>query len=60
MKCENWNCWKEGIELALKVIFVAVFTWGVISAVCCMDGCSKTESGCCKTSVVEGKSCSKK
>ena len=60
MKCDNWNCWKEVIELALKVIFVAVFTWGVISALCCMDSCGDKQSGCCKTTVVEGKSCCKK
>ena len=37
MKCENWNCWKDCIDLALKAIFVAVFTWGVCSMVCCMS-----------------------
>ena len=39
MKCENWNCWKDCIDLALKAIFVAVFTWGVCSMVCCMSSC---------------------
>ena len=58
MKCENWSCWKECIELALKVIFVGVFTWGVMSAVCCMDSCSSSKSSCCKTASVEaGKPC---
>ena len=60
MKCDNWNCWKEGIELALKVVFVAVFTWGVMSAVCCMSSCDSSTSCCKTTAVAEGKSCSKK
>ncbi len=59
MKCENWSCWKECIELALKVIFVGVFAWGVMSAVCCMDSCSSSKSCCSKTASVEtGKPCS--
>ena len=49
MKCENWSCWKECIELCLKVIFVGVFTYGVMSAVCCMSSCSKSQTTCCKT-----------
>tara|TARA_B100001175_G_scaffold145041_1_gene123178 strand:+ start:387 stop:572 length:186 start_codon:yes stop_codon:yes gene_type:complete len=58
MKCENWSCWKDCIELALKVIFVGVFTWGVMSAVCCMSSCGSKDS-CCKTTAVEaGKPCS--
>ncbi len=58
MKCENWSCWKECIELALKVIFVGVFAWGVMSAVCCMDSCS-SKASCSKTASVEtGKPCS--
>ena len=47
MKCENWNCWKDCIDLALKAIFVAVFTWGVCSMVCCMSSCDTTKS--CET-----------
>tara|TARA_Y100000590_G_scaffold426489_1_gene535630 strand:- start:323 stop:508 length:186 start_codon:yes stop_codon:yes gene_type:complete len=58
MKCENWSCWKECIELVLKVVFVSVFTWGVMSAVCCMSSCS-SKASCCKTAAVEpGKPCS--
>lgn len=52
MKCENWSCWKDGIELGLKVIFVGVFTWGVMSAVCCMSSCNKScgsQTTCSKT-----------
>jgi len=54
MKCENWSCWKDCIELGLKVIFVGVFTWGVMSAVCCMSSCNSNKScgsqtTCCKT-----------
>ena len=36
--CENMSC-KECIELTLKIIFVAVFTYGVLSAVCCAKSC---------------------
>lgn len=54
MKCENWSCWKDCIELCLKFVFVVVFTWGVCSAVCCMkscgtSSCSKDQTTCCKT-----------
>ena len=40
MKCENWSCWKDCIELCLKIVFVAVFTWGVCNAVCCKKSCN--------------------
>ena len=53
--CENWSCWKECIELGLKIVFVGVFTWGVCSAVCCMDSCSS--SSCCSSKTAT--SCSK-
>ena len=52
MKCENWDSCKSCIELALKVVFVAVFTWGVMSAVCCMKSCSSGQS-CCKSGTSE-------
>ena len=63
MKCENWSCWKECIELCLKIIFVSVFAYGVLCAVCCMKSCSPNV-GCCKSSQVEpvkqcGPSCQK-
>ena len=52
MDCSKWSCWKDCIELGLKVVFVAVFTWGVCSAVCCMKSCTpsscSTETTCCK------------
>ena len=48
-KCDT-SC-KDCVELALKVIFVAVFTYGVMSAVCCMKSCS-SQSSCCKTQSV--------
>ena len=66
MKCENWSCWKDCIDLILKAVFVAVFTWGVCSAVCCMNSCSTSEScetektSCCKTEVASEKPCSSK
>ena len=45
--CENLDKCKSCVELSLKVIFVAVFTYGVMSAVCCMKSCSSGQS-CCK------------
>ena len=65
MKCDM-SC-KEKFDLALKLVFVAVFTWGVMSAVCCMKSCSSScdaKSGCSKISQVApekqcGVSCSK-
>ena len=61
MKCENWNCWKDCIDLALKAIFVAVFTWGVCSMVCCTSSCDTTKSCGTKTSCCSSKAscCSK-
>jgi len=52
MDCKNWSCWKDCVELGLKVVFVAVFTWGVMSAVCCMKSCSSSQS-CCKSASSE-------
>ena len=53
-KCDM-SC-KECVELALKFVFVAVFTYGVMSAVCCMKSC-KTSCGSevksCKSSTVQ-------
>ena len=43
---------KEKSELVLKLIFVAVFTWGVMNAVCCMKSCS-SKTTCCKVSAVD-------
>jgi hypothetical protein len=47
MDCTKWNCWKDCVELGLKVVFVGVFTWGVCSAVCCMKSCNSQKT-CCK------------
>ena len=51
-KCDM-GC-KECVELVLKFVFVAVFTYGVMSAVCCMKSCSTSSCGtqvsCCKSS----------
>ena len=49
-KCDM-SC-KEKTELLLKIVFVAVFTYGVINAVCCMKSCNG-QSSCSKS-----KSCS--
>ena len=49
-KCDT-NC-KGCVELALKIIFVAVFTYGVMSAVCCMKSC-KAQASCCKAGTVQ-------
>ena len=51
MECDK-KCWKDCVELGLKVVFVAVFTWGVINAVCYMRTCS-VQGGCCKAGVVQ-------
>ena len=45
-KCDM-SC-KEKMELFIKLAFLAVFTYGVMSAVCCMKSCSSGQS-CCKT-----------
>tara|TARA_B100000029_G_C17505479_1_gene934296 strand:- start:20 stop:226 length:207 start_codon:yes stop_codon:yes gene_type:complete len=53
---------KECFELVLKFVFVAVFTYGVMSAVCCMKSCNNNSQGCCKTQAVAkqcGASCVK-
>ncbi len=58
MKCENWESCKSCIDLVLKFVFVAVFTWGVVSAVCCMKSCS-SKTSCCKSGTTEAvKPCS--
>ena len=44
--CEKMSCWKDCIELTLKVVFVAVFCWGVCNAVCCMKSCNDTKTCC--------------
>ena len=55
-KCDM-SC-KECFELFLKFVFVAVFTYGVISATCCMKSCG-SQTSCCKTQDV-AKPCSAK
>ena len=49
-KCDM-SC-KEKTELLLKIIFVAVFTFGVMSAVCCMKTCN-AQTSCCKVGTVQ-------
>ena len=55
MNCDM-SC-KEKFDSALKLIFVVVFTWGVMSAVCCMKSCSASscasKTGCSKASQVD-------
>ena len=54
MNCDM-TC-KDKLDLALKLVFVSVFTWGVMSAICCMKSCSNSscgsKSGCSKVSQV--------
>ena len=54
MKCDM-SC-KDKFDSVLKLVFVIVFTWGVMSAVCCMKSCSTSSCGnksnCCKVSQV--------
>ena len=40
MNCDL-SC-KDKTDLVLKLVFVAVFTYGVMSAVCCMKSCSSS------------------
>ena len=45
---------KDKLNLAFKFLFLAVFTYGVMSVTCCKSscqsqGCSKSASGCSKT-----------
>jgi len=49
MNCDL-SC-KDKADLVLKLVFVAVFTYGVMSAVCCAKSCSST-SGCSKSGQV--------
>ena len=51
--CENFDSCKGCIELLLKFVFVTVFTYVVISAVCCMKSCSNSQTACCKASVTQ-------
>ena len=59
-KCDM-SC-KEKLDAVLKIVFVVVFTWGVMSAVCCMKSCSASSScskqtTCCKASTDTVKQC---
>ena len=49
-KCDM-SC-KEKSELLLKLVFVAVFTYGVMSAVCCMKTCN-AQTSCSKSGAVQ-------
>ena len=50
-KCDM-SC-KEKTELFIKIAFLAVFTYGVMSAVCCMKSCRTFCSAQGDTSVVQ-------
>ena len=41
MNCDL-SC-KDKADLFLKLVFVAVFTYGVMSTVCCIKSCSSTQ-----------------
>ena len=59
-KCDM-SC-KEKSELLLKLIFVAVFTYGVMSAVCCMKTCNTqtcSKAGTVQTAKQCGPTCQK-
>ena len=50
----NMNCdmsCKDKVDLVLKLVFVSVFTWGVMSAVCCVKSCN-SQTKCCKAGQV--------
>jgi len=55
-KCDKVCC-KESIELLLKVVFVAVFAYGVFSSVCYMKSCCK--AGVVQTAKQCGANCLK-
>ena len=58
-KCDM-SC-KEKLDAVLKIVFVVVFTWGVMSAVCCMKSCSASscskQTTCNKASIDTVKQC---
>ena len=50
---------KDKLNLVWKFLFLAVFTYGVISMTCCKDSCSSaSESSCSKTESMATKPCS--
>ena len=54
---------KDKLNLAWKFLFLAVFTYGVMSLTCCSSNCGsnaccKSEAQCSKTATVE-KPCTK-
>ena len=50
---------KDKLNLVWKFLFLAVFTYGVISMTCCKDSCSSaSESSCGKTEGMATKPCS--
>ena len=53
MNCDL-SC-KDKVDLFLKLVFVTVFTYGVMSAVCCMKSCSSScgaKTSCSKSGQV--------
>ena len=54
---------KDKLNLLWKFLFLAVFTYGVISVTCCKKSCSKSSSCCKQTQAIEkkcGVDCTKK
>ena len=50
---------KDKLNLAWKFLFLAVFTYGVLSLTCCSsNSCCKSEAQCSNTAAVE-KPCTK-
>ena len=50
---------KDKLNLVWKFLFLAVFTYGVISMTCCKDSCSSSsKSSCCQTESMATKPCS--
>ena len=47
---------KDKLNLVWKFLFLAVFTYGVISMTCCKDSCSSSST--CDTKDVATKPCS--
>ncbi len=49
----------EKLNLLWKFLFLAIFTYGVISLTCCNQSCSSSSQGCKTDSTQLEKPCSK-
>ena len=47
----------EKLNLLWKFLFLAVFTYGVMSLTCCKQSCSASKAQCCKAGAQIEKQC---